>query len=158
MGFFSSVISPLLGTAATIFGGAAAGTAIAGLLGGTEVAKASAGGIQAAVQAGTITAPGVAAVIGGVAGACPVSTGGMRKITIVQTVDANGRVCKQVTHKGGVAVFASDVAAANRVARQVSQLNKRMPRKTVKESQTTQLKNRLVNNALEQAGDKACPK
>jgi len=157
MGFFSSVLAPVLAGAAGAILGPEAATAIGGLL-GTTAAGVVGGPVLTPAQltAAGGTAAQIIAATGGAA--CPAGTGGARKVTIIQTINQAGQVIKQITHKGGVAVFQSDVAAANRVARQVTSLNKRMPRKTVKESQTTALKNRLINNALEQAGDKACPK
>jgi len=157
MGFFSSVLAPVLAGAAGAILGPEVGTALTSVFGTT--AKAVVGGATitpAQIAAGTVTGQIIAATGGAV---CPSGTGAMRKITIVQTLNAAGQIVKSRTHKGGVAVFQSDVTAARRVARQVRQLDKRMPRKTVTPSRTKQLTDRVVNNALERAGDDpSCPK
>jgi hypothetical protein len=87
-------------------------------------------------------------------------TGGLRKRTTIETFDpGSGFVTRVETFPGGVAVRASDAAAARRFFRQISKLSKKLPRKTVKESQLKQLTDRVVKNALERAGDQPdCPK
>jgi len=134
MGFFDSIISPILEFAAPIVG--ALGGPVAG------VATAALGGALAADP--TAIAP---------AGAVGLATGSMRKQTIVQTIDANGKVVKQKISKGGVAVFQADVTAANRVARQIRRLDKRMPKKIVKQSETARLTEEVKNAALRHARD-----
>jgi len=167
MGFFSELLGKVAPIAGALLGGTAAGTAIATLLGGEEtVTKVGTGAQLATLRGvspvlGTNVAQSLAAIgvtPGGVA--CPPTTGGLRKRTIVQTFcPSSGKVFKQEMFAGGVAVRASDVAAAKRVFRQVRKLNEKMPRKQVKETMITQLKNRVINNALERAGDDpSCPK
>jgi len=168
MGFFSELLkvaAPIVGVA---LGGTAVGAGITALLGGEETAvtKVGTGAQLAALRGvdpvlGTNVAQSLAAI--GTSGAgCPqVNTGGLRKRTIVQTIcPATGKVFKQEIFAGGVAIRASDVAAAKRVFRQVSKLSQKMPRKTVKESVVKQLTDRVVKNALERAGDNGndCPK
>jgi len=164
MGFFSELLGTVAPIVATAFGGPAAGaaaTGIAGLLtGGETVTKVGGTGLTAgAVQAFVQATPGITAAAVA-AGACPTGTGGLRKRTIVQTIcPTTGKVFKQEIFAGGVAIRASDVAAAKRVFRQVSKLAAKMPRKTIKESAVKQLTDRVVKNALERAGDDpSCPK
>lgn len=89
-------------------------------------------------------------------GACP-TTGGLRRRTIVETFDpATGAICKSETLKGAPAVMQSDVAAANRLNRALRRLNKKQPKKLVRESAITQLKNEVVESALRKARD-PCP-
>jgi hypothetical protein len=88
-------------------------------------------------------------------------SGRLRKRTTVETFDpVSGVVIRSTSFLGGVAVRAADVAALKRVVRQVSNLNKRIPKKRVKESDIKQLTDRVVKNALDRAGDcppKPCP-
>lgn len=89
------------------------------------------------------------------------ASGRLRRRTTTETFDpVTGVVTKTETFAGGVAVRQSDVVAARRVFRQIAAINKRIPRKTVKESQVKQLTDRVVKNALERAGDLngECPK
>jgi len=153
MGFWDKIVAPVLVGAAGVFGGAAGATAVAGLLGGPEeeemVTKVGLGeGLKSAVKRG---APGLEALPS-------VATGAMRKRTIVQTLNAAGEVVKSKTTKGGVAVFQQDVTAANRVARQLRRLDKRMPRKIIKQSETARLTQEVTNAALRRARDNGdCP-
>jgi len=168
MGFFSELLGKVAPIAGALLGGTAVGTGIAALLGGPEtVTRVGTGAELAAARGvspvlGTNVAQSLAAISvtpGGAA--CPPTTGGLRKRTIVQTFcPSSGKVFKQDMFAGGVAVRAADVAAAKRVFRQVSKLSSRMPRKTIKESAVKQLTDRVVKNALERAGDNGndCPK
>jgi len=165
MGFFSELLGTVATVGATLLGGPVAGTAVGTLLGGGAVEPTTAVGrvggpvlTTAQLTAAGGTAQQIIAATGGVT-ACPTTTGRLRKRTIVETFDpATGRVCKQTIFAGGVAVRAADVAAAKRIFRQVSDLHGKLPRKLTKQSEITQLKNRLVKNALEGAGDKnGCP-
>jgi len=166
MGFFSE----LLGTVTTI-GGALLGIPV------TPVAAAQAAAqpmtALAAIPAqpaptpllagtglatGRVSPPGAFAVSQTTARALFTAagspTGGLRKRTIVETFDpGSGFITRRKVHDGGVAVFASDVAAARRINRQVRKLDARLPRKLVKQSVTKQLTDRVVNNALRHAGD-----
>jgi len=151
MGFFSFV-KPLATLAAGTFLGAGAAEAIGSLLGGDE---------ETAMVPATTTALPVATEIGIAARKAlttPQATGALRTRTIVQTIDPAGRILKSKVHKGGVAVFQADVTAANRVARQVRKLDKRLPRKLVKETELTRLKNEVAAQALRDARDgRSCP-
>jgi len=153
-GFFDFVEN-LAVTAATVFGGPIGGAAASALLSGEPetLAVGKVGG-PVLTQAQLTGVSGTAAqIIKATGGATAAATGGMRKITIVQTLNAAGQVVKQKTTKGGVAVFQSDVTAANRVARQVRRLEKRMPRKLVKQSETARLKEEVTEAALRRARD-----
>lgn len=162
MGFFSSLLTTVGSVAGAFLGTQAAAPVAAplaqiaappaatvipaGILGG--VAQIGAQAAQAALRTGV--APGAA---------CP-PTGRLRRRTTVETFDpVTGVVCRSETFAGGVAVRDSDVTAAKRVFRQVRRIDKRLPRKTVKESAVKQLTDRVVKNALERAGDiPDCPK
>jgi len=155
MGFWDKIVAPVLVGAAGVFGGAAGATAVAGLLGdGAEeeeiVTKVGLGeGLKSAVKRGAT---------GLVLAETAMVTGAMRKRTIVQTLDAAGNIVKSKTTKGGVAVFQQDVTAANRVARQLRRLDKRMPRKIIKQSETARLTQEVTNAALRRARDNGdCP-
>lgn len=135
MGFFSE----LLQIAAPIVG-----ALVPGLAAPLQVAVAA----PAIIAQQTVEAQAAAAA----------RTGAMRKQTLVQTLDASGKVIKQTVTKGGVAVFQQDVTAANRVARQLRRLEKRMPRKLVKQSEQSRLKDEVTNAALRRARDLSdCP-
>ncbi len=161
MGFFTELLGAVLPVAGAIVGGpvgAGAGTAVAALLGGDEtVTKVGTGvGLAQAVKLGQVTF----ADVGGqrvIAGAV---TGRLRKRTIVQTFDpATGKVLRQTTFAGGVAVRAADAAAAKRFFRQIRKLDAKLPRKTTRVSDVKMLTDRVVKNALERAGDDpSCPK
>jgi len=162
MGFFSELLGTVATVGATLLGGPVAGTAVGTLLGTTPETLAV-GKVGGAVLTPTqlLSAGGTAQqIIAATGGATALVTGRLRKRTIVETFDpATGKVIKQLTFPGGVAIRASDVAAAKRVFRQVSKLSQKMPRKTVKESAVKQLTDRVVKNALERAGDDpSCPK
>ncbi len=169
MGFFTELLGAALPIAGAILGGpagAGAGVAIAGLLGGdAPVTQVGTGAQLAAMRgvspvAGTNVAQSLAAAGVKVTGACPTTTGRLRKVTTVQTIDpVTGKVCKTESFPGGVAVRASDVAAAKRFFRQIRKLDAKLPRKTQKPSRATLLKDRLIENALDRAGDDpSCPK
>lgn len=169
MGFFSELLGAALPIAGGIFGGGAgagAGTALANVLGLGDpdpemVTKVGTGAQLATLQGRPLISQAALASLGPVAGAAgAITTGRLRKRTIVQTFDpVTGKVIKSTSFAGGVAVRAADVAAAKRVFRQVGKLSAKMPRKLVKESQVKQLTDRVVKNALERAGDDpSCPK
>jgi len=163
MGFFSEllgVVAPIAGTLLGGAGGAAVATGIAGLLGGDVPTAVGTGAQLAAARGvdpllGTNVAQSLAAIGTRATGvACPPTTGGLRKRTIVQTFcPTSGKVFKQEMFAGGVAVRAADAAAAKRFFRQIRKLDAKLPRKISKQSQQKQLTDRLINNALESAGD-----
>ncbi len=156
-GFFSE----LLGTVTTI-GGALLGIPVQPTVAATAVQKVMLPPTTAlATIAGTrgqMIDPGTREALFKAAGS---PTGGLRKRTTVETFDpGSGFVTKVLIFDGGVAVRSSDIAAFRRVFRQVTAINKKLPRKVIKQSQVKALTDRLVKNALEQAGDldQPCPK
>lgn len=89
-------------------------------------------------------------------GACP-TQGALRRRTIVETFDPEtGAVCRSETFKGAPAVMQSDVAAANRLNRALRRLNKQQPRKLVKQTTLSRLKEDVIEGALRGAGA-PCP-
>jgi len=177
MGFFDFVgdiftaAAPVLGIVSPQLGFGAA--AVGGLLSDEEpVAKKAA---AATGQLGNITGsklitPGVAktpsqvfeevaAGNGGRVTMAVSATGALRRRTIVETFNPRtGAVSKRETLKGAPAVMQSDVAAANRLNRALRRLNKKQPKKLVRESEMTALKNEVVNSALRRARDPCPPK
>lgn len=162
MGFFSG-IADIIGAALPIIGnvllpgaGGALGAAVGGVIGGTPPIQTAVttvgafGGTLVGQQAATNVALGTAALAA--QGACP--TGTLRRRTIVQTFDPRtGAVTKQEIQSGAPAVMQSDVAAANRLNRALRRLNKKQPKRLVRESPVTQLKNEVVESALRKARD-----
>jgi len=158
MGFFDG-IKDILGAALPIIGnvllpgaGGALGVAVGGAIAGTPPLTQAVqtvgafGGTQAGLQAAANVQAGLQA------GACP--TGSLRRRTLVQTFDPRtGAVMKQEIHAGAPAVFQSDVAAANRLNRALRRLNKKQPKKLIKQSQIAQLKDEVIEGALRSARD-----
>jgi len=160
MGFFS-FLKPIVKAALPIIAGVVGGEALVAAIApeSKEEAMAVTTGLSAAAQArvaaGTVGVPATLTTAQAVA---IESRGRQRKRTIVETFDPRtGIVLRRKVHMGGVAVFAADAAAARRIFRQVRNLDKRLPRKLVKQSQIKQLTDRVIKNALEDAGDKDCP-
>lgn len=167
MGFFS-FLKPLVKVALPIVGAALGIEALGAVAGAvttpTSKAEAQVSGLSPAAQQRVRTAGGPAGLTAQIAAqraatAVPgVVSGRMRKRTTVETFDpVTGAVSRTVTFPGGVAVRASDVAAARRVFRQVRKLDGKLPRKTVKQSPVKMLTDRVIKNALEKAGDIDCP-
>lgn len=79
--------------------------------------------------------------------------------TIVETMDlASGQIISRRILPGSPHMMNSDIKAAKKVFRQSAALQKRMPRKTVRESDATKLKNALVSKAMNSAtGGECCP-
>jgi len=146
MGFFSellSTVAPLagafLGVPQTAVGGAQTrGVALKDETFIQTTRRRAVAGLEPLIKIPTAVAAGAA---------CP--TGSLRRRTIVETFDpATGVVCRTEVLKGAPAVMNSDVAAANRLNRQLSRLNKKQPRKTVKQSTAARLKEEVVEAAL----------
>lgn len=155
MGFWDFV-KPLIGVAATVAGGTVAGTAVAEFLGiGDEEEEPTTAVGTAAQLAALRGKPVISQAALQALGPTPGITGAMRKRTIVETISPGGLVVKRKVTKGGVAVFQQDVTAANRVARQLRRLEKRMPRKIVKQTETARLTEEVKNAALRHARDSA---
>lgn len=81
---------------------------------------------------------------------------GRRTRTIVQTLSADGTVVRQKVLRGSPHLMNRDLMIAKRVFNVSTKLHAKLPRKTVKESEVTALKNRIVKNALDKAGA-PCP-
>jgi len=141
MGFFDS-IGDILKIAAPIAIGAIAGPTIgAGAVGLVTATTAQTQITQAAAQQALVAAG---------------TNGSLRRRTIVETFNpATGAVTKRETMSGAPAVMQSDVAAANRLNRQLKRLNARQPRKTVRMSESARLKDELLNASLRAARDAA---
>jgi len=69
--------------------------------------------------------------------------------TIVQTMDlATGQITRVKTMPGSPRLMNSDVAAARKVIKSVGKLHNQMPRRTVKDSPATKLKDAAIAAAL----------
>jgi len=105
-------------------------------------------------------AAGTQMVVAGATAGGAVTTGGLRRRTLIETFNpATGNIVKREIHKGAVAVFSSDVAAANRLNRALKRLNKKQPKKLIRQSAAAMLKEQVIENALRRAAgfDGACP-
>jgi len=72
--------------------------------------------------------------------------------TVVETMDlASGNITRRKVMPGSPFLMNADVKAAKKVFRQSAALAKRIPRRTVKESATTQLKNAAIDSAIRNA-------
>lgn len=147
MGFFDS-IGDILKVAAPI--------AVTALSGGTL------GSSVAAIQTASAITEGRSRIIGeqqkqiAAQAAAAGMNGSLRRRTIVETFNpATGAVVKQEVMKGAPAVMQSDVAAANRLNRQLKRLNAKQPRKIVHQSEAARLKDELLNASLRAARDAA---
>lgn len=69
--------------------------------------------------------------------------------TIVQSLDAMGNVVKQKTLEGSPFLMNKDILAAKRVFKLSGKLAARLPKKTVKQSLTSRLKDELIHHAIE---------
>jgi len=164
MGFFSDILGTVAGVAGSFLGvraPVAAPMAAPVALAPLAAISAPPGALVPTVVAGTrgqMISPGTREALFKAAGS---PTGGLRKRTTVETFDpGSGFVTKVLIFDGGVAVRSADIAAFKRVFRQITRISKKLPRKVIKQSQVKALTDRLVKNALEQAGDldAPCPK
>jgi len=69
--------------------------------------------------------------------------------TLVQTLDINTGRITTVIKAGSPHLMNSDVKVMRRVIKQTAALEKRIPRRTVKESEMTKLKNQVIRNAFQ---------
>jgi len=138
LGLIAPVIAPV----------AAVGTLVAdpigtvtGAVGGVTTAAlglAGIGDIAATAQNGVIDTTG----FGG-------GNGRTATRTIVQTMDlATGAIIRTKTMPGSPRLMNSDVAAARKVIKSVGKLHNQMPRRTVKDSPATKLKDAAIAAAL----------
>jgi len=153
------------GTGTGGVGGVLSG-AVGGVVGTTMGAAATAVAIPMQfVEAGLNVATGLLNVFDPATGEQQVDltgfgggNGRFSKRTIVQTLDQSTGQISQKIMSGAPHIMNSDIRAAKKVFRQSAKLHSRMPRRTVKESETTKLKNAAVSKALQnvQSGD-CCP-
>jgi len=119
------------------------------------------GGPLAAVPAVQAATAAVASGAGRVLGVGPerapgaVGTGGngvTHRRTVVQTIDnATGTIVREDIRRGAPFLMNDEIQIAKRVFKTVSKVAARLPRKTVKESSTTALKNQLIDASLTNA-------
>jgi len=175
MGFFSKIISPILKVGAGVLLGEAGVELVGGLLGedpeekvmqqavaatggtpkrlppgGIEAALAGTPISKAAIQAAkapAVTLPGV------------VAPGGLKNVvrTVVQTIAPNGTIVRSELLMGRPFLMDKDIVTAKRVFRQSRKLAGKIPRKTVKQSQSAQLKEAVVQQALQNLISGPCP-
>jgi len=80
--------------------------------------------------------------------------GRFSKRTIIQTLDQTTGMIRSEIKSGAPHMMNSDIRAAKKVFRMSAKLHAKMPRRTVKESETTKLKNAAVQQALQNV---SCP-
>jgi len=158
-------------------GGGVLGSLLGAVPGGSAVASLLSPVAAPLAIAGAVLADPVGSVLGPVAGIASLATGlvGLEGIgvpaqqangvvdttgfgggngrtatrTIVQTMDlATGQIIRMKTMPGSPRLMNSDVAAARKVIKSVGKLHNQMPRRTVKESQATKLKDAAIAAAL----------
>jgi len=80
------------------------------------------------------------------------------RTTVERLEIANGQVTITSQSPGSPHLMNSDIQAAKKVFRNVAKLNRRLPRKTVKESPVSKLKDAAVEAAIRRANtDDCCP-
>jgi len=78
--------------------------------------------------------------------------------TVVQTMDLlTGQIIRVKTMPGSPRLMNSDVAAARKVIKSVGKLHNQMPRRVVKESEATKLKNAAIAAAMQRTQQIDCP-
>lgn len=98
-------------------------------------------------------------ILGGVTGGGVVDStgfgggnGSVATRTVVETMDLKtGKIVRRKVMPGSPFLMNSEIKAAKKVFRQSAALSKRIPRKTVRESATTQLKNAAIEAAIRNA-------
>lgn len=133
---------------------------------GIGVGEAAAALLQQALSTATMGAvPGVAPLAlaavttptVSTALAAPGGNGSRFRTTIVVTRDTDtNRILRTEILKGAPFLMNNDVRKLSTISRKVSKANSKIPRKTVRESATTQLKNAAVDSALRNVMQ-ACP-
>lgn len=79
------------------------------------------------------------------------------RTTVERLEIATGRVSLIRQMPGSPHLMNSDIQAMKRTLKAVSQLSKRVPRKTIRESEVTKLKNAAVQQALANMAAPSCP-
>jgi len=78
--------------------------------------------------------------------------GATHRVTIVQSIDNNtGAVLREEVMPGSPFLMNKDFETAKRVFKMISAANTKLPRKVVKQSEITVLKNEVVKDALRNA-------
>lgn len=152
MGFFSSLIQLAAPIAGAVLGIPQVAGAVAPTSGLATTAIAAAQ--VAASQIGVPVAQTALPALTPLTAVGDRGTGALRRRTIVETFNpTTGGIFKREILPGAPAVMQSDVAAANRLNRQLRRLNKKQPKKLVKQSQIAQLKDEVIEGALRSARD-----
>lgn len=81
-------------------------------------------------------------------GISPPSSGGNRKVTCVFTLNNQGEVDVRQVEAGHPLIMSRDAQKMRRVIRQINKLEKRVPRRTVKQSKSKQLAEAVTETAL----------
>lgn len=136
-------------------GGILAGLGRAAGLGSQPVARtaiASPLQIPSAALAATmpsLRAPAARQFIGAAQGVGGGGNGQVSVMTIVQTIDnATGAVVREKTLRGSPFLMNSDIAVAKRVFRTASKLGARLPKRIVKQSEASKLKDEIQDAAF----------
>jgi len=164
MGFFSNLLrsgAKILGSVLGFGGPAVARPSVATAFSRIGVGAARAGGLVAAGAAFGAGDIGIQALLSGPSGGVqiqPGATGGngrsVRQTIVVTRDSMTGQITRTEVLRGAPFLMGRDVQVANRVFRQSTKLQRRLPKKIVRQSQRTALVNRVVSSALERA---ACP-
>jgi len=166
MGILDSILAPVLGIAAPLDPTGIVGTVGAAV---TGVQPTALGGPPSAIPAalapvtavtdlvsGVLNIPGqiVGAVAGGGAGPVDLTgfgggNGSRATRTVVETVDVRtGQIVSRKIMPGSPYLMNSEIKAAKKVWKQAANLQKRIPRKVRKQSQTEQLKDAAIQAAI----------
>lgn len=170
MGFLSS-IGRFLGGAARAVGRAVGILPPAAAAVAVPAARTAAAGVAGAARRFGPAAAGLALTAGAAAVGTTLAAGGgpgvsggrgngrFATTTTVSTIDlTTGDVVRSVNLAGSPFLMNRDIAVAKRVFRTATKLQGRLPKRTVRQSRSSQLKDQIVNNALDNALLKgACP-
>lgn len=136
-------VGPVQPAAALPSGQTAAGATLQTLL------NSLSGGLIPRPALGGAAITGFQAAAGRQALSAPGGNGQRFRTTIVITQDVDtGRILRTEILKGAPFLMNNDVRKLSTISRKVSKANSKIPRKTVRESATTQLKNAAVDSAL----------
>jgi len=81
------------------------------------------------------------------------------KRTIVQTINlATGAVVNQVVLDGAPFLMNKEVASLARVTRKLGKANRKIPRRTIKQSLASRLSEKALTEAIDNVGSNGCPK
>jgi len=109
-----------------------------------KIGSAISGG--AAAVAGEALAPEVTAAVTKGGFACPTNKNRVR--TIIQTISPAGKVIRQSIEKGRPFLMNRDIVIAKRVFRTVAKVSGRLPKRTVKQSAASMLKDAAIDKAM----------